>query len=243
MSGVADAIAQIGRTEFFRGWCDRAYTYVGYLDRKYSDWLGVRESIKKTSMKPSGTVTLVAGVYGPGAHFPKETGYRTMRIAADSQLVEVLRAARYRVEPSVTDPTGTVVAYFPWLVPEGVLTTNDVGLWEQVRMAADLQYWWADNQVSYTAEFTQEEGERGEIGRVLEAHDGQLKGISFLAKSNLSYAQMPFTRAPRAEVEAYAAGLAPLELGRARTHETEDRFCDGAACEIAPPVAQAAAAG
>lgn len=231
MSGVADAIVRIGRTEFFTGWCERAYTYIGYLDKKYSDWLGVRESIKRTSMKPSGTVSLLAGVYGPGAHFPKTTGYRLMRIASDSPYVAALREARYRVEPSVTDPTGTQVAYFPWIVPEELLTEDVVGLWEQVRMAADLQHWWADNQVSYTATFTREEAERGEISRVLEAHDGQLKGISFLPKEEGTYEQMPFTRADRAEVTAYAARLLPLSLGDS-AHESEDKFCDGAACEV-----------
>lgn len=233
MSGVADAVAVVGRTTFLQDWCERAYAYVGYLDKKYSDWLGVRESVKRTSMKPSGTVSLLAGVYGPGAHYPKSTGYRLMRLAAGSSVAAALVRARYRVEPAVTDPTGTVVAYFPWLVPEGVLTEEDAGLWEQVRMAADLQHWWADNQVSYTATFTAEEAARGEISRVLTAHDGQLKGISFLPKdTGAVYAQMPFTRAPRAEVERYAAGLLPLGLGRTTTHEAEDRFCDGQACEV-----------
>jgi Ribonucleotide reductase, barrel domain. len=232
MSGVADAIAVVGRTKFFTDWCERGYQYIKYLDRKYSDWLGVRESIKRTSEKPSGTVSLLAGVFGPGAHFPKPTGFRLMRLAAESQVAAALVEAGYRVEPAVTDPTGTVVAYFPWIVPEGVLTESDASLWEQVKIAADLQHWWADNQVSYTATFSADEAERGEIARVLEAYDGQIKGISFLAKEAGNYAQMPFTVAPRREVEAYAARLRPLRLGDNRTHEAEDNFCDGAACVI-----------
>jgi ribonucleoside-triphosphate reductase len=233
MSGIQDAIARVGRTEFFRGWCDRGYAYVGYLDRKYSDWLGVRESVKKTSVKPSGTVSLVAGVFGAGAHRPKATGYRLVRLAVASPAARVLRRAGYRVEPAVAEPTRTVVAYFPWIVPDEVTTEDDVGLWEQVKDAVSLQHWWADNQVSCTASFTAEEAERGEIARVLTAHDGELKGISFLRKSDTGYAQMPFTRAPREEVAAYAARLGALDWSEAdASGEEADTFCDGAACAV-----------
>jgi adenosylcobalamin-dependent ribonucleoside-triphosphate reductase len=234
MSGVAEAVQKFGRTTFMREFCDRGYEYIGYLDRKYSEWLGVRESIKRTSEKPSGTVSLVAGVVGPGCHFPKPTGFRTVRIAASSPIVPALVAANYRTEPSVTDPAGTVVAYFPWLVPEQMQTEDVTSLWEQVKMAADMQYWWADNQVSYTATFSAEEGERGEIGRVLTAYDGQLKGISFLPKTLGAYKQMPFSTAPRAEVEAYAAQLLPIDWSALNTQgESVDRFCDGDKCVIA----------
>ena len=235
MSGVADAIATVGRTEFLHRWCEDGYRYVSYLDKKYSDWLGVRESIKKTSEKPSGTVSLVAGVYGPGCHFPKRTGYRTMRVPSNWAGVQVLEAAGYRVEPAVSDPARTSVAYFPWVVPEGVTTEEDATLWEQVKVAVDMQHWWADNQVSYTACFTREEAESGQISRVLQAFDGQLKGISFLEKSTAAYAQMPFTEAPREEVLVYQATLRPLKWDVPEmSHDwtAEDKFCDGAACEV-----------
>lgn len=233
LSGVADAIHKIGRTTFLQDWCERGYNYVMYLDKKYSEWLGVRESIKRTSEKPSGTVSLVTGAFGPGCHNPKTTGYRTMRIASNSALVPALVAAGHRVEPALTDPTGTVVAYFPWIVPEGLLTDQEVGLWEQVSMAADMQFWWADNQVSYTATFSPDEAERGEISRVLTAFDGRLKGISFLSKAEGTYAQMPFTPAARVEVLAYAARLRVVDFTVLdANHEVEDKFCDGVTCEV-----------
>jgi hypothetical protein len=231
MSGTVDAIAKFGRTAFMTQWCEQGYKYIQYLDKKYSDWLGVRESIKKTSMKPSGTVSLVAGVYGPGAHFPKRTGYRLMRLAANWPGLAALKEAGYRIEPAISDPTGTMVAYFPWLVPEGAQTVDDATLWEQVKMAADLQYWWADNQVSYTAEFDENESP----ARVLSAFDGQLKGISFLKKNNSQYAQMPYTVAPREEVIAYAASLSPIVWDH-QTHDMDDKFCDGGKCTIDSPM-------
>lgn len=236
MSGIADAIAKFGRTTFMREFADRGYEYICYVDKKYSEWLGVPESIKKTSIKPSGTVSLVAGVFGPGLHFAKmATGYRLIRVAAASELVPLLKNAGFRVEPSVTDPLRTVVVYFPWLTPEGIVTEDEATIWEKMKMAADLQFFWADNQTSATVEFTREEGDRGEIARVLEAFDGQLKGISFLPASDAKYAQMPFTRADRREVEDYASQLGALDFS-SLTKEGDDngatRFCDSEGCLV-----------
>jgi hypothetical protein len=237
MSGIADAIAKFGRTRYMREFCDRGYEYICYVDKKYSEWMGVPESIKKTSIKPSGTTSLVAGVFGPGLHFAKmATGYRLIRVAANSELLPILEAAGFRVEPSATDPIRTAVVYFPWLTPEGIVTEDEATIWEKFKMAADLQYWWADNQTSCTVEFSREEADRGEIARCLEAFDGQLKGISLLpSSSGGAYLQMPFTPAPRAEIEQYVTQLLPLDFS-SLTQEGEgadaNKFCDSSSCVI-----------
>jgi ribonucleoside-triphosphate reductase len=236
MSGVADAIAKFGRTKYMQEFCDKGYAYINYLDAKYSEWLGVPQSIKKTSIKPSGTTSLVAGAFGPGLHFPKmKSGYRLVRVASNSELVPILEAANYKVEPSVTDPLRTVVVYFPWLTPEGTITEEDATIWEKFKMAADLQYWWADNQTSCTVEFTKEEANRGEISRCLEAFDGQLKGISLLPKTEGVYMQMPYTSAPRSEVLAYVDNLLPLDFSSLMVEgEAADanKFCDSSGCQL-----------
>jgi ribonucleoside-triphosphate reductase (thioredoxin) len=41
----------------------------------------------------------------------------------------------------------TVVAEFPIDAGEGVRTLDEVGMWEQLGLAAFLQRYWADNQV------------------------------------------------------------------------------------------------
>ena len=236
LSGIADAIAKFGRTPFMQYFCDNGFEYINFLDRKYSEWLGVPQSVKSTSVKPSGTTSLVAGAFGPGVHFPKmKSGYRLIRVASNSDLVPILKEANYRVEPSVTDPMRTVVVYFPWLTPEGTITEEDATIWEKFKMAADLQYWWADNQVSCTVEFSKEEADTGQISRCLEAFDGQLKGISLLPSAEGTYHQMPFTKAPKQEVLDYIDQLLPLDFS-SLTSEGEDAkanlFCDSAGCQI-----------
>jgi intein/homing endonuclease len=53
MSGIVQAMSKFGRRGFL-DLCDAGYAYVCELDKEYSGWLCVPESIKKTSVKPSG---------------------------------------------------------------------------------------------------------------------------------------------------------------------------------------------
>lgn len=58
---------------------------------------------------------------------------------------------RYRVEPAVVDPEGTVVVEIPVDAGEAVRTVWEVSMSEQLSFAAFLQRHWADNQVSMQA--------------------------------------------------------------------------------------------
>jgi hypothetical protein len=68
-SGVVQAFNKFGRRQVL-DWCDGGYDYVRELDENYSDWLCVPRSVRMTSIKPSGTVSLLNGST-PGVHFPE----------------------------------------------------------------------------------------------------------------------------------------------------------------------------
>ena len=91
-SGIVEAFEKNGKRIHFE-WCDKGYQYVCELDTLYSSWLCIPESIKKTSVKPSGTVSLLPGVT-PGIHYPHAEYYhRTIRLDKNSPLVDKLREA------------------------------------------------------------------------------------------------------------------------------------------------------
>lgn len=232
-SGIQEAILKFGRRDYLFKFCDTAYNYITYLDKKYSEWLGVPLSIKRTSVKPSGTVSLVAGAL-PGIHYAEaETYYRLVRVANTSELLDILKKANYRIEASITDPLKTSVVYFPIVHEKGIISKNEVSIWEQFANAVDLQEYWADNQVSITITFKQDE--KNQIARALSCFDRKLKGVSLLPISDHGYAQAPYTPAPREEIEAYAATLLPLDFS-VLTAEGENadanKFCDSSGCEI-----------
>jgi len=232
-SGIQEAIEKFGRRKYLDEYCDRAFTYIQYADRKYSEWLGVPLSRKSTSIKPSGTVSLVAGAL-PGIHYAENCSYmRTVRLASISPLLPILKEAGYKVEPSVSDPTRTVVVYFPVTHTKNTISKHDVSIWEQFANAVDLQHYWADNQVSITITFKQDEA--NQIARALSCFDSKLKGVSLLPLSEHGYAQAPYITEDWDKVKAYEDTLKPLNfdaLNEEGENSQANKFCDGDKCEI-----------
>lgn len=153
MSGIVQAIDKLGGLEPFREWCDRGYRTIQHWDEIYSEWLTIPRSIKTTSVKPSGTVSLLAGAT-PGMHYPENRHYiRRIRISRHSELLPALAAAGYPIEPCVGQEETTVVVEIPVSLGENLRTVDEVSIWEQFALAAFMQRWWADNQVSCTVTF------------------------------------------------------------------------------------------
>lgn len=229
MSGIIPAMQKFGRRHFLEQFCDEGYRYIQALDEKYSDWLCVRESIKTTSVKPSGTVSLLAGV-SPGIHYPHSEYYiRRMRLQEGSPLVSFLQDAGYWVEKDEYSPN-TMVAEFP-IHEEGFnRSKSQVTMWEQLEMAAQMQHYWADNQVSVTITFNKDEAK--DIKYALEMYESRLKGVSFLPLSEHGYAQAPYEEITKEEYEAKVALLKPITALESGAHEKTEKFCDSDKCEI-----------
>jgi len=237
MSGIVQAMNRHGRRSFLKDWCNRGYAYLTELDNMYSDWLCVPHSIKITSVKPSGTVSLLPGVT-PGIHFPHDAYYfRVIRFDTASPLVRILRAAGYRCEE--IDPRkepNTTAVYFAVAEPFFARGKRDVSMWEQLEMAAQMQAYWADNQVSCTVTFQAHEAK--DIKHALELYETRLKGISFLPfmdeadqYKSRGFEHVPYQAIDRVTYEDYVAKLQPLDLNSVRA-EVVDKFCDGPICDL-----------
>ncbi len=230
-SGIAESFERHGRREHFR-WCDEGYEYICKLDKIYSDWLCVPESIKKTSVKPSGTVSLLPGVT-PGIHYAHSEYYwRTIRIDKTSPLIEQIKKSGHRIEESVYGDN-TLVVYFPVKQKHFDRSKKDVSIWEQVENVAQMQYYWADNQVSATITFTPEEAK--DIPFILELYETRLKSISFLPLMEHDYAQAPYQTISEEAYDLAASKLKPLDFAAMNTDEAQDIFCDGDKCEVVLP--------
>jgi len=227
-SGITASFQRHGRAQHFH-WSDEGYKSLKKLDRKYSEWLAVPMSVKITSIKPSGTVSLLPGV-PPGIHYPISEYYiRRIRIAMTSPLLNALLDAGYYVEPSVTDPS-TAVAEFP--VRESFFSRgeSDVSMWEQLENAAQMQHYWADNQVSVTVKFNPAT-EGKDIEYALDLYQGRLKSVSFLPNEGANYAQMPYEPISKEVYEERIKNLKPVDFSNA-VNEQQERFCDGGTCTI-----------
>ncbi len=227
-SGIVESFQRHGRREHFR-WCDDGYQYVCKLDKIYSQWLCVPESVKKTSVKPSGTVSLLPGVT-PGIHYPHSKYYfRTIRVDKTSPLIDPIRRAGYRIEESVYGDN-TLVVYFPVQDKYFDRSKSEVSVWEQVENVAQMQYYWADNQVSATITFLPAEAK--DISFILELYETRLKSISFLPLKEHNYPQAPYQEITKEAYELAVSKLKPLDFEMINTDEAQDLFCDGDKCEI-----------
>jgi len=235
-SGIVQAFEKHGRRTHFE-WCDQGYKYICQLDRIYAQWLCIPESIKKTSVKPSGTVSLLPGVT-PGIHYPhSEFYYRTIRLDRTSPLVEAIRGAGYRIEESVYGDN-TLVVYFPVKQSNFERSKEHVSVWEQVENVAQMQYYWADNQVSATITFTPEEAK--DIPKVLELYEPKLKSISFLPLVEHNYAQAPYQEITEEMYINATARIQKLDFANLNTKEAADLYCDGEKCEVVLPTVEPA---
>ena len=227
-SGIVEAFEKFGRREFLR-WCDDSYNYVRKLDKVYSQWLCIPESIKCTSVKPSGSISLLPGVT-PGIHYPHSRFYmRTIRIDKVSSLIPALKKAGYRMEESVAKDN-TIVVYFPVKSNNFERSKNDVTIWEQMENVAQMQYYWSDNQVSATVTFRPEEAR--DIPKVLELYETKIKAISFLPLTDHKYVQAPYQEITEEEYKEAIKGLKPIKFNSLDTHETTDSYCSNESCTL-----------
>jgi len=227
-TGIIEAFVKYGRRTIL-DWCDKGYKYLRELDEDYSDWLCIPKSIKITTVKPSGTVSLLPGV-PPGIHYPHSEYYiRRIRISKNSDLIEPIKKAGYHIEDDSYSPN-TIVVEFPVHEQLFERSKDDVSIWEQAENAADYQKYWSDNQVSITITFKQDEA--NQIKHVLECFEDKLKSVSFLPIKEHGYKQAPYESITKEKFEEMVSKLKPLDLDKTKDRTIGSKFCDSESCEI-----------
>jgi ribonucleotide reductase alpha subunit len=235
VSGVANFADNKG-LPILRQWMDEGYQTIKQYDTNYSEWLGIRESIKMTTVKPSGTVSILAGE-SPGVHWTVGGEYfnRAIRFANSDPMLPLFKMANYRVEPASESPETTSVVFFP-IKSKAKRSEKDVSIYEKMALAATAQRYWSDNSVSVTISFDPET-EASAIGTALHMYDGQLKTVSFLPSGNAVYPQMPYTQITAEEYEAEGVmKLFPIDLSGVYAGMAADAigeaYCTTDACEV-----------
>lgn len=227
VTGVAQFLETRTKDDLIH-WLSKGYAQVQYYDTIYSDWFKVNRSIKTTSVKPSGTVSLLPGST-PGIHYPHSVySIRRVRVEDTSPLVDSLKRAGYYVEKAVNEPNTSVVE-FP-IYEKCSRSKKDISMREQFELAALLQEHWADNQVSVTIHF--QEHEVNDIGPMLKEFSTKLKGVSLLPlKADTEYVQAPYQAIDEDTYFSRKAMINESEvLGWEQTEV--DKFCDSDSCKV-----------
>jgi hypothetical protein len=237
ISGIANFADRVGLPAL-REWMDAGYDVVQAYDKSYSEWLGIRESIKTTTVKPSGTVSILAGE-SPGVHWTPGGKHflRTIRFGNDDPMLPLFTASGYVVEPASESPKTTSVVYFP-IESDSLRSEKEVTIFEKTSLASMAQRHWSDNSVSVTVSFNAET-EKDHVGTVLHMFDGQLKTVSFLPMGNAVYPQMPYTQITKEEYEGYKNKLLPIDFTDVYAGMAADaigeKYCSTDYCEVPKP--------
>jgi hypothetical protein len=230
LTGVCEA------TEEQFSWLSQSYEFLRVTDEEYSASKGWPTSIKLTTIKPSGTLSLLPGVT-PGIH-PGFAQYmlRRVRIAADHQLVRTCKDHGYPVEFvrnfDGSEDYGTCVVTFPLKYSEGTLLAKDTTAIKQLQLIKKLQTLWSDNSVSCTVYY--KPAELPGIRKYLEEnYEDTIKTVSFMLHSDHGFDQPPFEEISKERYDALVASTRVItELPDSLEDELNAEDCEKGACPI-----------
>lgn len=195
----------------------------------YSRELGVADPIAVTTVKPSGTISLLNGS-SPGIHAPYAAYYlRRTRIAKNDPMALAMAEAGVPFEDDVYDTTGhTWVFAFPMKSLNDHITVQNETIRDQFDRQKAVQSSWADNAVSATLSFA--ENERDELASCFKEYVPFLKSTSALPKAH-GYAQAPLEACSKDEYERlYAMIEHKHPLVRGGDFEVEE--CGSGVCPV-----------
>jgi ribonucleotide reductase alpha subunit len=218
-------------------WLDACYKELRKFDKEWSKERGWNRSIKLTTVKPSGTLSLLAGAT-PGVH-PAYSKYyiRRVRMASNDALVSYCRDLGYNVEYVVnfdgSENHDTVVVEFPCETPDGALFADDMGVIKQLDMVKKLQEVWSDNAVSVTAYYS--EDELSALKQWLsDNYENGIKSVSFLLRQKHGFKQAPYEEITKEQYEIKKSKVKPISILNQNigNEALEGIECEGGACPI-----------
>ncbi len=226
ISGIAQFVSERGVNEL-KTWCDAGYKFLRSYDASLSGSLGIPRSIKITTVKPSGTISLLAGAT-PGVHFPIAQHYiRRVRISKSDPLMKYVQRYGYPFEACALG-TDNYVVEIPISVGDGILC--DPPMWQQLLLVDLLQSHWADNQVSATIVFDPIK-ERDDLLYALQFFQYRLKSISMLPKCTQAYPQKPYEEITKEEYMLRASKLEKRDGPRDEGFDGQPMiYCDSESC-------------
>lgn len=215
-------------------WLDAGYKFLRDFDLQYSDKVGCNPSVKLTTLKPSGTLSLLPGVT-PGIHPGyAQYMYRRIRIASDNELVGLCRAHGYPIEYvrnfDGSEDRNTVVVTFPFSYPEGTIVAKDMTAIDQLEWIKRLQTEWSDNSVSCTVYYRKEELPL--IREYLnQNYRDTFKSLSFLLHSEHGFEQAPYEEITKDMYDNLVRSTRPIVSVKAADFDSNDE-CASGACPI-----------
>lgn len=216
-------------------WVDGCYRKLRKFDKDWSKQKGLSESIKLTTVKPSGTLSLLPFVT-PGVH-PAYSRYyiRRVRMGTHDPLVQYCRDQGYNVVYDIgidgRENHLFSVVEFPCEVPEAATTADELGPIEQLEWVVRAQSEWSDNAVSCTVYYKKED--LPSVKDWLKSnYKEKIKSVSFLLHSDHGFKLAPYEPIEHEAYEKMVSKLKPSSQITDVGGSTLDVECDAGGCPI-----------
>jgi hypothetical protein len=216
-------------------WLDKTYEALRKFDKEWSKLKGHPESIKLTTVKPSGTLSLLAGST-PGVHPAYSPFYiRRVRMGSADKLVSICRDLGYGVEYALnfdgTENHDTVVVSFPCFAGGDCVVAKNMTAVQQLDLVKKLQTYWSDNAVSVTVYYRP--GELKDIKTWLENNfETSIKSVSFLLHNEHGFTQAPYEEITEEQYHKFISKVKPLIDANIGIGDIESMECASGACPI-----------
>ena len=194
-------------------WLDPMYKAIQYEDEALNAAYRIPRSKKTTTVKPSGTLSLLPGVTSGGHPAYARYYIRRIRMATDDPLVQACKEAGYPVEVQMnldgTKDHNTMIVSFPCQSPETATLADDMTAVDQLEVLKRLQTLWSDNSVSVTIYYKAEE--LTEIKEWLkENYRDSIKTVSFQLREDHGFPQAPLEAISKERYEEMVANARPI---------------------------------
>jgi len=216
---------------------DYVYDNIQKENRDYSKFLGIAESIRTTVIKPSGTQSKLLGAAGEGIH-PAYSRYmiQRIRIASSDKLIQRLQQAGHFMEPvrrfdGTVDTTTQVVDFYLQAPDNCPIADEGFGMKEQLESLLLAQEHWADQAVSITVYYKEEDMPFLKHWVTENLH--RIKTVSFLKHSGHGFDQAPKEPITKEQYEELSSKISPLDIDGVGVGDMASGIeCEGGACPI-----------
>jgi len=214
------------------------------MNKLVSNKIGIRESARITTVKPSGTASIVLGT-SSGIHpWHSEYYIRRMRVGKSEALYTYLAIYHPElVEDSVYSSSDAYVCV-PIAAPKGSITRISESAIEFLERVKLLHEKWikpghiyGDNTHNISATVNLKTSEWGMVGEWLWENQNHYNGLSFLPEDLGSYKQTPFEDIDEATYLEMTKSLSQVDLTKVieitdNTDLSGELACSGGNCEI-----------
>lgn len=163
-----------------------------YAD-EYAEELGTPKSKLVTSVKPEGTLSLIAGGVSPGVHYQHSPYFiRRIRVNASDPLAKTALELGWQIHPEVgqtMENATTLVIDFPCKT-EARKTKNDVSAVDQLKTYLMFQKNYVEHNASNTISVKPDEWE--EVVDFVHTNWNDVLGVTFLESNSTYYPLMPY---------------------------------------------------